>query len=230
MRLTLGALGHFQISSGLPRSDIDGRRLAPLAPEEARITRAWVELRQFSDVVPGFFREIVSTMINPESTAKLGSHPLHPMLIPFPVAFLVTALVTDLAFIGTSNSFWAKASMWLLGAGVVMALLAAAAGFIDFFGERRIRALNDAWYHMIGNLTAVIIALVNFLLRYNQGAEAAIKPWGCILSLVVVGILLFKGWKGWGMVYSHHVAVLDAPGQTGSEPVKDQSGSGRHAA
>jgi len=169
--------------------------------------------------------------INPVSTAKLGTHPLHPMLIPFPVASLVGALVTDLAFIATDDSFWARASMWLIGAGIVMALLAAVAGFTDFFGEPRIRALNDAWYHMFGNLTAVVIALINFILRYSQGAEAATRPWGLILSLVVVGILLFTGWKGWEMVYSHHVAVLDTPSQTSSEPVTTpRGGSGRRAA
>ena len=69
--------------------------------------------------------------VNPMGTAKLGTHPLHPMLIPFPVAFLVGALVTDLAFIATSDNFWARASMWLIGAGVLMALVAAVAGFTD---------------------------------------------------------------------------------------------------
>ncbi|WP_027576818.1 DUF2231 domain-containing protein [Bradyrhizobium sp. WSM1743] len=155
--------------------------------------------------------------INPKSTAKIGEHPLHPMLIPFPVAFLVGALVSDLIFVGTADPFWAKASMYLIGGAIVMALVAALAGFIDFFGEPRIRRLTDAWYHMIGNLTAVVLALVNFVLRYSQGAEAAIKPWGVVLSLVVVGILLFTGWKGWEMVYRHHVAVLDTPEQRASE-------------
>ncbi|MBW8855911.1 MAG: DUF2231 domain-containing protein, partial [Bradyrhizobium sp.] len=60
--------------------------------------------------------------------------------------------------------------------------------------------------------------------RYAQGAEAAVKPWGVVLSLIVVGILLFTGWKGWEMVYRHHVAVLDAPGQTSSEPVTPHHG------
>jgi len=169
--------------------------------------------------------------VNPLSTAKLGTHPLHPMLIPFPVAFLVGGLATDLAFIGTGDGFWARASVWLIGAGVVMALLAAVAGFTDFFGEPRIRALNDAWFHMSGNLTAVVIAIINFLLRYHQGSDAAIKPWGLVLSLVVIGILLFTGWKGWELVYRHHVAVLDAPGKTSSEPVTtDRGGPGRRAA
>src|SRR3954466_2747161 len=104
---------------------------------------------------------------NPKSTAKLAGHPLHPMLIPFPVAFLVGAFVTDLAFVGTGDGFWARVSLWLIGAAIVMALLAAIAGFIDFFGEARIRALSDAWYHMIGNLTAVVVALISSALCYS---------------------------------------------------------------
>ena len=166
---------------------------------------------------------------NPQSTAKIGSHPLHPMLIPSPVAFLVGAFVTDLAFLGTGDGFWARASMWLIGAAIVMALLAALAGFTDFFSEPRIRDLSDAWYHMMGNLTAVVVALVNFALRYSQGAEAAIKPWGVVLSLVVVGILLFTGWKGWEMVYRHRVAVLDSPEQAAAN-TRHGGPDRRHAA
>ncbi len=146
---------------------------------------------------------------NPKSTAAIGGHPIHPMLIPFPVAFLVGTLASDLAFWGTRNPFWAKASMWLLGAGIVMALLAALAGFTDFFGESRIRGLNDAWYHMLGNLTAVVIAIGSFVYRYTGGMESAILPWGLVLSLIVVGILLFTGWKGWEMVYRHRVGIVE---------------------
>ncbi|UCI08010.1 DUF2231 domain-containing protein [Mesorhizobium sp. B1-1-8] len=164
---------------------------------------------------------------NPVSTAKVGSHPIHPMLIPFPVAFLVGAFVTDLVFWRTADAFWARASMWLIGAAIVMALLAAVAGFIDFFSEPRIRALTDAWYHMLGNLTAVVLALVNFYLRYSEGAEAAVRPWGVLLSFIVVCILLFTGWKGWEMVYRHHVAVLDAPAQPAATTSADTRPAGR---
>ena len=148
---------------------------------------------------------------NPVSTAHIGGHPIHPMLIPFPIAFLVGALVSDLAFLATGNAFWAQASMWLLGAALVMAALAALAGLTDFLGDARIRAIPDAWQHFIGNVTAVVLALINLLLRFGQGAESAIRPWGLILSAVVVGILLFTGWKGWEMVYRHRVGVADQP-------------------
>ena len=57
---------------------------------------------------------------NPRSTACIAGHPLHPMVIPFPIASFVGALVTDIAFARSGNAFWAEASQWLLGAGVVM--------------------------------------------------------------------------------------------------------------
>jgi uncharacterized membrane protein len=146
---------------------------------------------------------------NPKSTAAIGGHPLHPMLIPFPIAFLVGAFACDLVFWSTRNGLWSEASIWLIGAGVVMALVAALAGFTDFFGEERIRGLNAAWFHMIGNLCAVVFAIGNFALRYSQGADAAILPWGIVLSFITVGTLLFTGWMGWEMVYRHRVGIID---------------------
>jgi uncharacterized membrane protein len=77
-----------------------------------------------------------------------------------------------------------------------------------FLGEPRIRALNDAWLHAGGNVLAVVIALYNWYTRYT-GSEAAILPTGLLLSLIVVCILLFTGWKGWNLVYRYRVAVAD---------------------
>jgi uncharacterized membrane protein len=167
---------------------------------------------------------------NPVSTARIGGHPIHPMLIPFPIAFLVGAFVTDLTFWSTGNAFWAVASMWLLGAALVMAVLAALAGLTDFLGDARIRAIPDAWQHFIGNGIAVVLALITFFMRYSQGAETAIRPWGLVLSAVVVGILLFTGWKGWEMVYRHRVAVAEAPEQRSGSTMMAPNDNHRHAA
>jgi uncharacterized membrane protein len=97
-------------------------------------------------------------------------------------------------------------TLWLLGAGLVVAALAALIGLIDVLGEPRIRALNDAWCHAGGNVIAVVIALYNWYLRYTSG-DAAIVP--LVLSLIVVCILLFTGWKGWDLVYRYRVGVAD---------------------
>jgi len=79
-------------------------------------------------------------MTNPRSTASIAGHPIHPMLIPFPIAFFVATFVCDVVFWQTSNAMWATAAVWLLGAGIVMAALAALAGLPDVLGEPRIRA------------------------------------------------------------------------------------------
>jgi uncharacterized membrane protein len=150
----------------------------------------------------------ISTPTNPKSTASIAGHPLHPMLIPFPIAFFVAAFVSDLAFWRSGNAFWATASLWLLGAGLVMAALAAIVGLIDVLGEPRIRALNDAWWHAGGNVVAVLIALYNWYMRYTSG-DAAIVPTGLTLSLIVVLLLLFNGWKGWNLVYRYRVGVAE---------------------
>jgi uncharacterized membrane protein len=147
-------------------------------------------------------------MNNPKSTAAIAGHPLHPMLIPFPVACFVLAFVSDLAFWKSGDPFWATASLWLLGVGLIGAALAAVAGLIDLFGDDRIRDLNDAWLHAGGNIVAVLIQLYNWYSRYQHGSDAVI-PTGLILSLIVVLGLLFTGWKGWEMVYRHRVGVAD---------------------
>ena len=146
---------------------------------------------------------------NPKSTAQIAGHPLHPMLISFPIACFVLTLVCDIFYFSVGDTAWVMGSEWLLGAGLIMGGLAAIMGFADFFGERRIRNLSAAWWHMGGNLAVVLISLYNFFMRYVDGAAAGLPVTGIVLSAVVVCILLFTGWKGWQMVYRDRVGVAD---------------------
>jgi len=150
---------------------------------------------------------------NPRSTASIAGHPIHPMLVGFPIAFFVSAFVCDIVFWQTANAAWSTAAMWLIGFGLIMAALAAIMGLIDFLGDAQIRGLNDAWWHGGGNAIVVLIELYNWYARYTQGA-AAVVPKGLILSLISVALLGFTGWKGWDMVYRGRVGIADAPEQT----------------
>ena len=145
---------------------------------------------------------------NPKSTAQIAGHPLHPMLIPFPVAFLVATFVCDLIFWQTLSPAGGMASLWLLGAALLMAALAAVAGLTDFLGDAGIWGLSAAWHHLLGNVMAVLLSLWNWYRRYEAG-DAAVVPTGILISLIVVLILLYTGWRGWEMVYKHRVAVSD---------------------
>jgi uncharacterized membrane protein len=147
---------------------------------------------------------------NPHSTASIAGHPIHPMLIPFPIAFFVGTFVCDLVFWSSGNASWVDATLWLLGAGLIMAALAAVAGLTDVLGDAQIRNLSTAWWHAGGNVIVVLIELYNWFSRYSQGSKAVL-PTGLILSAIVVAILLFTGWKGWEMVYRHRVGVASAP-------------------
>ncbi len=148
------------------------------------------------------------TASNPRSTAKIAGHPIHPMVVPFPIVFFVSALVADLVFISNGEPGWATASMWLLGAGLITAALAAVTGLTDFVGDARVRSLGDARMHMIGNVTAVVLEAVNLFLRYTGGAEV-IGSTGVILSGAAVLLLLFTGWKGGELVFRHRIGVAD---------------------
>jgi len=169
-------------------------------------------------------------MSNPQSTASIAGHPIHPMLIPFPIAFFVGTFVCDIVYWQTQNTGWAAATVWLLGAGLVMAALAAVAGLTDVLGDGRIRALDDAWWHAGGNVLVVLIELYNWYARYSEGTSA-IVPKGLVLSLIAVAGLLFTGWKGWEMVYRHRVGVADETGTAqSSRPAPVASEPPRRAA
>ena len=144
---------------------------------------------------------------HPRSTARIATHPIHPMLVPFPIVCFIGAFVADVMFTRNGELGWATASNWLLGVGLVMAALAALAGLTDFLGDSRVRRLSDAVKHMLANVTAVVIEAVNLLLRL--GNPDFIGSTGVYLSGLVVLILLYSGWKGGELVYRHGVGVLD---------------------
>lgn len=147
-----------------------------------------------------------------ESTAALAGHPLHHMLIVFPVAFLIGAFGTDIALAVTGNPFWAEASYWLLIAGIVTALVAGVPGLIDFVTIDRVRTLWISWAHMIANLVVVGVALVNVGVRLDDPVAGS-QEWGLWLSGLQTLILLFSGWLGGEMAYRYRIGAIqdDSP-------------------
>ncbi|MES2137886.1 MAG: DUF2231 domain-containing protein [Pseudomonadota bacterium] len=142
---------------------------------------------------------------NPRSTAKIADHPIHPMLIPFPIVCFIFTFVLDVLYV-RGNTAVAGATHWLLGIGLVMAALAAAAGLTDFLGDKRIQGA-DAVKHMLANVTAVVLEVVNLVLRFRN--DDFIGSTGVYMSGVVVLILTYSGWKGGDLVYRHGMGVRD---------------------
>jgi uncharacterized membrane protein len=151
---------------------------------------------------------------NPRSTAKVAGHPIHPMLVPFPIACYVGALLSDIAYAETAEMQWSNFAAWLLAIGVLMTVLAAIAGGIDFLAERRIRALRPAWIHVTGNVAVLILAIFNCLV-HTHDAWTSVVPAGLVLSAITVLILVVTGWNGW--VYRHHVGVAPNEATSGED-------------
>jgi len=143
---------------------------------------------------------------HPQSTAKIGGHPIHPMLVSFPIVCFIGAFAADLAFLRDAWHPWAVGGRVLLLVGLIMAALAAVTGLTDFLGEKRIQ-VPDAIKHMLANVTAVVIELVNLILRWHN--DASIPKIGVYLSGIVVLILLYSGWKGGELVFRHGMGVED---------------------
>ena len=143
---------------------------------------------------------------HPHSTAKIGGHPIHPMLVQFPIVCFIGVLATDIVFISNQNHGWATASRYLLVVGLVMAALAALAGLTDFLGDKRVQGA-DAIKHAVANVTAVVLELINLILRLHS--DAPIPRIGIILSAATVLILLYSGWMGGKLVFEHGIGVND---------------------
>jgi uncharacterized membrane protein len=142
---------------------------------------------------------------HPRSTAKIADHPIHPMLIPFPIVCFILTFVLDILYV-RGNTSVAGSSNWLLVVGLVFAALAAVTGLTDFFGDKRIQGA-DAIKHMLANVTAVVLELVNVVLRWSN--PDFIGSTGVYISGLVVLILIYSGWKGGDLVYRHGVGVHD---------------------
>lgn len=143
---------------------------------------------------------------HPRSTATIAGHPIHPMLIPFPIVCFILTFILDIVY-SRGDTGVAEASTWILGFGLVMAALAAVAGLTDYLGDERVRGLSDALKHMLANVTAVVLEVVNFFLRLKN--PDSIGSTGVYLSVVVVLILIYSGWKGGDLVFKHGVGVHD---------------------
>jgi uncharacterized membrane protein len=154
--------------------------------------------------------EAIMPTRNPVSSANLMGHPLHPILITLPIGLFAATFLFDLIFWRTGNEAFATGALWLLGAGIVAAALAAVAGLTDFLGDARIQAIGDAWQHAIGNVILVLLQLFNFYWRYRNGPSGVV-PLGVLLSFIAVLLMLFTGWKGGELVFRHRVAVYDEP-------------------
>lgn len=141
------------------------------------------------------------------SAASIKGHPIHPMLITFPFAFLSGAFVFDLLGALTGRAPWWTTGGYLAIAGLVGGVAAAVPGLADYLATvpPRSSAKSRATTHMIVNSTALLL----FLLVWIRRGEAANQPDVVQLMIegIALGLLCVGGWMGGTLVSRNQISV-----------------------
>jgi uncharacterized membrane protein len=137
-------------------------------------------------------------------------HPFHPILVTVPIGAWVASLIFDLAaHLSDEAETFAAGAYWLIGIGIVGALLAAVFGLLDLLTiPRGTPAFRTGLTHMALNLTVVVLFVVDFAVRAANGYEDPSTP-GLILSLIALALLSVSGWLGGKLAYHYGVRVAD---------------------
>lgn len=147
------------------------------------------------------------------SKARIGSHPLHPMLIAVPITSYLATFGSLVGLVATRDPFWFRVALWANAVGVVSALVAAIPGAIDLLTvvPGRTVARKTGVTHAIANVTALVLFAINLFLMADARGDQ--EPLNTMAALALTGggvlVTLIAGWFGWEMVQRHHVGVVE---------------------
>jgi uncharacterized membrane protein len=145
------------------------------------------------------------------SKATIAGHPIHAMIVGFPIAFYTGGVAALVAYAATGDPFWYRGSMVLLLSGVAIAALAAVFGVIDLFAgvPRESPARRTGVKHFgLNMLTTVLFAGAGAMLytRWIGRSDIDFRV-PLAIGVVALALLLVAGALGWKLVQTHHVGV-----------------------
>lgn len=155
-----------------------------------------------------------------ESKVKLFGHPIHPMLIVFPLGLFATAVIFDIIYLITKTAVLASVSYYMIAAGIIGGLLAAVFGFLEWLGmPGGTRARRLGAMHGVGNFIIVVLFIISWLLR-SGNPDHFPSALALILSFLAVAAALVTAWLGGEMVYRLRVGVDDGANLNASSSLK----------
>jgi uncharacterized membrane protein len=141
-----------------------------------------------------------------ESLIAIAGHPIHAMLVSFPIALTACTLGADLLYWWTGDGFWARGALWTSGIAFLMGLLAGLSGTVELLAVPGIRARAASWTHFILAMTLLAVLGANWGYRLS-GYEQALLPYGLLLSCLSGAMAGFAGWHGGKLVFDYQVGT-----------------------
>jgi uncharacterized membrane protein len=146
------------------------------------------------------------------SKISIAGHPIHPQIIPFPIAFSLGALLSDMIYLRQRTDTWYNISLFNLVLGSIGGAAAAAPGAIDYFTSLTVGSHNQASTHALLNGSFIALNSANASMRMNGKAKQGRNlVTAVMLSLLGACLLGISGWLGGELVYKHGIAVEPAP-------------------
>ncbi len=143
------------------------------------------------------------------SAMALVGHPIHVMMVHFPIAFVIATLGVDVFYWWSGDAFWVRVGLWSTGMAFWSSVAASIVGTGELLLVPGIRALETSWSHAVAAMTLVAIVGANWGLRLLDTAE--ILPHGLALSALASVMVGFAGWHGGKLVFDHGVGILISP-------------------
>ena len=122
------------------------------------------------------------------SRASILKHPIHPMLVPFPIGLWVFSLLADIIFMAGGNSAWRDTAYYTIAGGIIGALLAAIPGLIDFLSLTNPRVKIIGMAHLIINLVLVALYAINLWFQPANIGGFILPFLLSILGILVLGV------------------------------------------
>ncbi|HLU68264.1 MAG TPA: DUF2231 domain-containing protein [Kofleriaceae bacterium] len=150
-----------------------------------------------------------------KSKASLAGHPLHAMLVDFPIVSYVATFASLIVYAASGDPFWFRLALVANVVGVVTAILAAIPGAVDYFTvvPKETVARRTGGIHAVLNVSALVLLAISLIVLYGQyaGADEPSVVAPIILSGVGLVLTMAAGFFGYEMIQHHHVGVTDMP-------------------
>lgn len=141
-----------------------------------------------------------------DSRIALAGHPIHAMLVAFPIAGVFAVGFCDMAYWWTGDTFWSRAGVWGSGGAFVMGGFAALSGMAEVLLVPGVRRRAAAWSHAVVAMVLLSVIAINWAQRIPDPA-AGVLPFGILLSGLSLLLVAITGWHGGKLVFEHQVGV-----------------------